>query len=1462
MDRSRDNQAEPARRRKRRRWGRIVLLVFAGLLIVAATGIACLPRLISTSFGTRTVVRAINGAIRGQVDIDRLSTSWSGPTELAGLRLIDEDGRVVLETKRAQWSAGLWQAVRSPQQFHEIAAEEPDVTFYVNEAGQISLARALELRESRPKPLTPTPIEIDRIAVRNGRLRIVQPDRPAMEFHAVATDAAIRTLRDLGGQLTFRLPEGPAIRGQFSVQNLLNDRGQVQLGQATILGRLESDAPIEIRDITAIATPDMPLAGTVSFDVQAEVHQGKGAVSFAFTGRGLTRGETRDAGVPPALSPLDVVVEGQWNVSPEAIDGSLRLAVGDQVAGVTLQGRVPLDVLDDLLTFDRDTLRAALEGYLACAMIEGQDVALPPFDVTGSGYANLVRVSRLLGDLVPWREGFELRGGRVELGDFAFRGGAKPSLTAAVSVTGLRGRLDGQWVSLPDSSLSLDAAVEPDQGLSLRYEVSAGDLASLAVQGTMDRFDARVRTDLDACVSSLRQFVTLPEFELHGVLAGSLEGARSGDEWRISPDVSVSGFRFIAFDPLAAGVRDGRPVEVLLKGEVDISPRAATGHFGLHDEAGNLGHGDIGYVGGEFRLPLTEDWRWSRDWLSAVLAGDRVSMPAFEFSGGMDVDLARVEEAVPGLLGMRRDFRLTSGALKITSLHLAGGERPHAAGQIELTLFGSRDGRAISLHPLTADLDISLSAGEGLAIASADVRGAGLTVRANGSPTGTLSAEFRMEGIAFFKELSQLMTLPDCIAGDVAGSLTITPCGPDLSDLYVSLEATADGVDIPLPPGPIRVARGRLTHEGEATLDSKRLTRYETSRTTLTLDEDVESSVDGWVDFANGSLEAMLRWPRANLSAVGSWARGLGLPIPPDLTGTSQGQWTITLAAGQDTLVSSGKTVIDDVTLQRDGQRGAGVSPAPTVPLAWTFENVATASQPEQLDGLSYPGQWSAQRGRDARVTLGRFELTHDNVRVRGDWREIRAGSLRLEHEAATLEATDGRLSLGAAARERAWEQRIGGEVTAAFSTRLAIRADLARARATALAVGTPERIPALAGRLDAAGEFAVIGPRMQATLSASVEPFTLGEGETAWSEPRVTFGGEASFDVARNELTLSRASVDVPGLVNVTTTGTVRGLPEQPVVSLAVDYRGEWAKAVERLHQFVPTTRETVSVTGTTAGTFHISGPLRSRTETLMGLRTDPAIQFVTGRFYGFELGAADLAPTLAGGKLTLPMTRIPGGGDNGVVSLGGELDLTGTTPVLRIPGTVRLLDRVAINRQIGEEWLSRVNPILGSTNKLEGTLTLETTDLVLPLGRDLLTGGSGKGRLDLSRIEVSPKGFLGDLLGLAGLDISRGSLLLRPQGVEFEIRDGRVHYEDFRISAGLLDLVFRGSVGFDDSVEMWVSMPVSRQLLGLFELGLPTDHLLRLIGDIRVEIPIRGTRLAPTLDVGSLNPLRWFGR
>ncbi len=337
------------------------------------------------------------------------------------------------------------------------------------------------------------------------------------------------------------------------------------------------------------------------------------------------------------------------------------------------------------------------------------------------------------------------------------------------------------------------------------------------------------------------------------------------------------------------------------------------------------------------------------------------------------------------------------------------------------------------------------------------------------------------------------------------------------------------------------------------------------------------------------------------------------------------------------------------------------------------------------------------------------------------------------------------------------------------------------------------------------------------------------------------------------------------PLTLQLTGENTIANYDTTRDLSLQGEFAGQWQRVMDLVYAVKPSLNDedeiVVSFTGPLApagtqsetGTFTITGPARQPDvqPVFRGVDGGTALGWTSGSVAGIELGPAAIRPKLEAGKLTIDAEPIPASG--GMLRPGGSIDFTGEQPVYRLPGEVRLVENVSLRPEIGTQLLSRINPIFGELMGLEGQMSLTVRDLDLPLGEAIKTAGRGSGSLDLSNMSVkSRSGLLDALVGMWGA-ASGDFQEVRIEGVDFAIEDGRVHYDNFRMIFGEdFDLLFSGSVGFDDTLDLWVSVPVHAGVLRAFKIKnsvLDVANLLQEMG-VRIEIPIRGTRLSPKLD------------
>ena len=397
---------------------------------------------------------------------------------------------------------------------------------------------------------------------------------------------------------------------------------------------------------------------------------------------------------------------------------------------------------------------------------------------------------------------------------------------------------------------------------------------------------------------------------------------------------------------------------------------------------------------------------------------------------------------------------------------------------------------------------------------------------------------------------------------------------------------------------------------------------------------------------------------------------------------------------------------------------------------------------------------------------------------------------------------------------------------------------------------------PDVAGQASWTGNVSTAGDIIEFDGEGKIANFRAGSGAKAVREKLITFAQHFVIDKREDVLTLKKMNVESE-LVRVSAGGTVKWLATSRVLDVSGSYRGSWERLTKVLHAFRPDLATEVVLSGPAAGEFKITGPLHQPDiePSFHGLDGSASIGWTEATLWGVPLGAATFKLTFAEGVARLPRTVIDSG--EGKVRLGGSVDFTGKTPLLSIPGKRALLENVPINRKLGDSVLSRIIFFLHDSNKLTGRASLTTTDLSVPLGEGARLGATGSGHLDLSDLKIQPgkKSLLDELFGLASLKAT-GAKEMTVSGLDFEIREGRVHYENCTVVlAGVYDMKFTGSVGFDDTLEMTVWLPLTPALLQAVGLKVP-GGLGRVLDNVRrVPVFIGGTRQKPKLDFSRVN-------
>ena len=777
--------------------------------------------------------------------------------------------------------------------------------------------------------------------------------------------------------------------------------------------------------------------------------------------------------------------------------------------------------------------------------------------------------------------------------------------------------------------------------------------------------------------------------------------------------------------------------------------------------------------------------------VAQLLRGRPVALPDFSLNATGRVDLPRLGRAVPSLLNLLPDVQIATGMLQAKKIAIQGGPRPTARAEVLLTALTATS----KAGPLACG-PVSLTVD-----AHMDAE-AGLRVRqaALWSDFGTLDAwgtlaDLRVDFQTDLARIhSRLGRVFDLDALPQAGSLSAELQISSHEDDRVDVVVDATVRDFELRDGRrvLRVDSARLRQIGHLLLDKQTLVDAVIADATIEIERELSAKLSGNVLLNEPGFRLKVNVARADMAALLARAEQFGIPLS---------------AAKR----YSG-TIQGDAEIARDAKTGA---------LRSSGKAAVTAPQVDR----------QAVAGR--RVDLVWSGLVHSSKTGQVD-----ADAVTLRSEIAELNAKQVRF--------------VSGEDLRAEG-KMVVLADLRRCVAAAAALAKWDEPPHLAGQLAWTGQAASDGNTFRIAGAGKIDEFRVGDDDMPLRQEEVTFSHGLVVDGPKEIITIESVEL-TSSPVWLKVGGTVRNFRSDWQMDLAGQYKGHGEELTRLLHEFAPATAETISLAGKTGGRITIAGPAYRPEDrpVFRGLTVRTDVGWDRAAIGSVPLGKATFSPAFRDGQVVIPEATATASG--GTARLGGVLDLRGETPTYRLTGPRNVLEEVQITREIGRELLSRFNPVFAQITSIEGSVTLEVADIDVPLGEMLTKKARGQGTLDLRRLKIRPEGILRLMLQFDDRGAQRMPVLA--DAVRFSIRDGRIHYDNFTLS--LPDgtrATFHGSVGFDDTVDLAVSVPVTAGLLRLRGIRGQTADYARVLSNVRVTIPILGTRLEPRFALGKID-------
>lgn len=227
--------------------------------------------------------------------------------------------------------------------------------------------------------------------------------------------------------------------------------------------------------------------------------------------------------------------------------------------------------------------------------------------------------------------------------------------------------------------------------------------------------------------------------------------------------------------------------------------------------------------------------------------------------------------------------------------------------------------------------------------------------------------------------------------------------------------------------------------------------------------------------------------------------------------------------------------------------------------------------------------------------------------------------------------------------------------------------------------------------------------------------------------------------------------------------------------------------------------------------------------------LRPDPAkpfnfvfelsttVSWTEATAYGLQSRNGKVKLSMLGDQINMTPISLPI--NNGRILKLPTLDLS-TQPLSVEFEKGLTLDRINLTEQICSDWLRFVSPLLSDATRPSGTFS------VLPeAGKFQLENmqeADLAGKINIHRAQVRPGPLTDELLDMVSAirilqERNRNDLLfmeMSNQTIEYRVVDGRVHHAGFQFNVGDFTFDSRGSVGFDETLDIVITMAFPRDI------------------------------------------------
>jgi translocation and assembly module TamB len=258
----------------------------------------------------------------------------------------------------------------------------------------------------------------------------------------------------------------------------------------------------------------------------------------------------------------------------------------------------------------------------------------------------------------------------------------------------------------------------------------------------------------------------------------------------------------------------------------------------------------------------------------------------------------------------------------------------------------------------------------------------------------------------------------------------------------------------------------------------------------------------------------------------------------------------------------------------------------------------------------------------------------------------------------------------------------------------------------------------------------------------------------------------------------------------------------------------------------------------------FHVKGPLSadSLASLLKGLDAQVRLGLTSADAFGLALGPAPIVVSCRDGAVTIdPIDTTL---NNGKVSLKPGLDIDATRGIALRFDKGSAIEGAEINDEVSKRVLSYAAPVLNEATHVSGKVNVALDGAEIPLTGPPTRKLSMTGQVVFQDLTFAPGPMATQLLTLTGQPSSPGVKIEQP--VQLSIADGRVNQKGLAIPLrGGTKIALEGSVGFDQTLNLVASVPLSSRMLGV-----RSGAIDQAVSGKSVQVPIDGTVSRPRVN------------